>query len=245
MSKRGVLPKPREGAAALAPRPIRILLVDDHGVVRAGIRMLIESREGLKVVGEAGTRGEAVLMANRERPDIILLDLDMGGGGRALELLSELLAASNKTRIVVLTGMRDPEIHQRAVRSGAMGLVLKEMAPEELLKAIEKVHAGEAWLDRSLTASVISRFSRPGRSSQPRDSEGGRLASLTEREREVLGLVGEGLKNKQIADRLFISETTVRHHLTSIFGKLDVSSRFELIIFIYRHKLVKPSTDRP
>ena len=207
--------------------------------------MLIESREGLKVVGEAGTRGEAVLMANRERPDIILLDLDMGGGGRALELLSELLAASNKTRIVVLTGMRDPEIHQRAVRSGAMGLVLKEMAPEELLKAIEKVHAGEAWLDRSLTASVISRFSRPGRSSQPRDSEGGRLASLTEREREVLGLVGEGLKNKQIADRLFISETTVRHHLTSIFGKLDVSSRFELIIFIYRHKLVKPSTDRP
>ena len=244
-TKRGVLPKPRESAAAVAPRPIRILLVDDHGVVRAGIRMLIESREGLKVIGEAGTRGEAVLMANRERPDVILLDLDMGRGGRALDFLPELKAASNETRIVVLTGMRDPEIHQRAVRSGAMGLVLKETAPEELLKAIEKVHAGEAWLDRSLTASVLSRLSRPGKSSQTLDSEEARLASLTEREREVLTLVGEGLKNKQIADRLFISETTVRHHLTSIFSKLDVSSRFELIIFIYRHKLAIPSTDNP
>lgn len=240
-TKRGFLPKPKENTATAGPRPIRVLLVDDHGLVRAGIRLLIESRAGLKVVGEAGTRGDAVLLANRERPDVILLDLDMGGGGRALDFVPELLAVSNETRILVLTGVRDPEIHQRAVRLGAMGLVLKEKAAEDLLKAIEKIHAGEAWLDRSLTASVISKFSRQGRSGETNDEEV-KIASLTEREREVVTLVGEGLKNKQIAERLFISETTVRHHLTSIFSKLDVASRFELIILVYRHKSIVPSS---
>ena len=240
-TKRGFSPKLKEKTATAGPKPIRVLLLGDNGLVRAGIRLLIESRAGLKVVGEAGTRGDAVLLANRERPDVILLDLDMCGGGRALDFVPELLAVSNETRVLVLTGVRDAEIHQRAVRSGAMGLVLKEKAAEYLLKAIEKVHAGEAWLDRSLTASVINKFSRQGRSGETDDEEA-KIASLTEREREVVTLVGEGLKNKQIAERLFISETTVRHHLTSIFSKLDVASRFELIIFVYRHKSMVPSS---
>jgi DNA-binding NarL/FixJ family response regulator len=203
--------------------------------------LLIESRAGLKVVGEAGTRCDAVLLTNREKPDVILLDLDTGGGRQALDFMPELLTVSNETRILALTGMRDQEIHQRVVRLGAMGLVLQEKAAEDLLKAIEKVHAGEAWLDRSLTASVISKFSRPGSSSLIGDEEV-KIASLSGREREVITLVGEGLKNKQIAERLFISETTVRHHLTSIFSKLDIASRFELIIFVYRHQSMIPST---
>jgi two-component system nitrate/nitrite response regulator NarL len=220
-----------------AKKPIRILLIDDHLVVREGLRLLLESRAGLTVVGEAGNRREALAITSRERPDIILLDLDLGRAGSGLDFMPELLSAARNSRILLLTAVRDPEAHQQAVQLGAMGLVSKEKGSEELFKAIEKVYAGEVWLDRSLTARVLSGISHPGDKKSP---EAEKIASLTEREREVMALISEGLKNKDIADRLFISETTVRHHLTSIFSKLDVSNRFELIILLHKHKLAKP-----
>src|SRR5215831_144366 len=138
---------------------IRILLVDDHLVVRAGLRMLLDSHPGLTVVGEAGTRVEALTVASREKPDIILLDLNFSENS-GLQLMAELLAEGDDARILLLTGVRDSEIHQQAVRIGAMGLVLKEKAPDELFKAIEKVYAGEVWLDRSLTARVLTKIVR-------------------------------------------------------------------------------------
>src|SRR5262249_19937594 len=125
-------------------KSIRILLVDDHLVVRAGIRMLLDSRPGLTVVGEAGTRADALTAASREKPDIILLDLDFGGN-YDLDLMAELLSVAGNTCLLLLTAVRDSEVHQEAVRRGAKGVVLKEKAPEELFKAIEKVHAGEVW----------------------------------------------------------------------------------------------------
>lgn len=218
--------------------PIRILLIDDHVIVRAGLRMLIENHKGMVVVGEAGDRFDALAIAARERPQIILLDLDMGNES-GLDFLRELLDAAAGARVVMLTGVRDPEAHRRAVHLGAMGLVLKDKATEVLIKAIEKVHAGEVWLDRSLTASVLSEMSQ-AREIRRADPDARRISSLTDREREIVGLVSEGLKNKQIADMLFISEATVRNHLTSILSKLELSDRFELALYAYRHHLAKP-----
>ncbi len=219
-------------------QPIRVFLVDDHAIMRSGLRLIIEKQANLKVVGEAGNRSDALAIAGQEQPDIILLDLYLPGTS-GLDLIPELFAAASDTRILILTGVADPEAHARAMHLGAMGIVLKEKAPEVLIKAIEKVYKGEVWLDRSMIASVFGAKSRASLAKNS-DPEAAKIASLTERERMVISLISEGLRNKQIAERLFISETTVSHHLTSIFGKLQVSDRLGLIIYAYRHRLAKP-----
>lgn len=224
--------------ATPATNPIRVMLVDDHPVVRAGVRMIVEGRSEMKVVGEADNRDDALALAASERPDIILLDLDLGGES-GMALIADLIAASAETRIIILTGLRDAEAHRQAVMLGAMGIVRKEKAAEVVVSAIERVHAGDAWLDPSLMADVLSDIKRSGKPKKP-DPEADKIATLTNREREVISLVGEGIKSKEIAGRLFISETTVRHHLTSIFDKLGVADRVELLIYAYRHGLANP-----
>ena len=217
---------------------IKILIIDDHAIVRAGLRMLIESQPNMKVVGEARDCDGVLSMIACQQPDIILLDIDLGGKN-GLDSLPEIIAASPNACVIILTGVQDAQSHRRAVRSGAMGLVFKEKAAEVLIKAIERVHAGEVWLDRAMTATVLAEMARSGDADKG-DLEAAKVASLTEREREIISLVCEGLKNKQIGERLFISETTVRNHLTSILSKLDLSDRFELAIYSYRHKLAPP-----
>jgi two-component system nitrate/nitrite response regulator NarL len=217
--------------------PIRVLLIDDHVVMRMGLRMLIETQPGLSVVGEATDHDAAILSAAREQPDIILLDLDLGDQS-GLDILPELRIAAKGARVIVLTGIRDPADHQQAVRLGATGMVLKEQAFDTLVKAIERVHAGETWLDPALVANVLADRSRArGRDADP---QAAKIAALTEREREVITLISEGLKNRQIGERMSISETTVVHHLTSIFDKLGVANRLELVTYAYRHGLAKP-----
>jgi two-component system, NarL family, nitrate/nitrite response regulator NarL len=220
-----------------SPGLTRILIIDDHALVRQGIRMLIESNPGFAVVGEAGERAPALSLAAGEQPDIILLDLDLGSVS-GLDMIRELKTAAAEARILILTGLRDAGSLRRAVRLGASGIVQKEAAAEVLLKAIERVRAGEVWLDRSITASLIAEIAQGGENGQ--DPEAARIASLSAREREVITLIGEGLSNKRIAERLSISEITVRHHLTSIFAKLDVSDRLELLVYAYRNKLAGP-----
>lgn len=223
-----------------AQQTIRIVLVDDHAVMRAGLRLIIEGHPGMKVVGEAGDAATAIAVATRERPDIILLDLDLGQDS-GLDCLPHLLDAAEATRVLVLTGMDDYEAHRRAARLGAMGLVHKAKAAEIILKAIEKVYAGEVWFDRSLLGGMLSDISRSGQQKKG-DPEAEKIATLTRREREVVTLICEGLKNRQISERLFISETTVSHHLTSIFGKLGVTDRLELVVYAYTQGIVKPPT---
>ena len=200
--------------------------------------MIIQSRAGMTIVGEAGNRDDALSLAASEHPNIILLDLDLGGDS-GMNLITDLIAASSEARIIILTGVRDPEVHRQAVLLGGMGIVKKEKAAEVLITAIERVHLGEAWLDPSLVAGVLSEMtlSSKGRKIDP---EAEKIAALTNREREVIALVGEGIKSREIAGRLFISETTVRHHLTSIFDKLGVADRVELLIYAYRHGLASP-----
>lgn len=213
---------------------IRVLIVDDHAVVRAGLRMLIDQDPDMKVTSVAGNRSEALVAATSDPPNIIILDIVLGDED-GLSLLPELRAVAPNARVLVLTGLRSSESQRQAMRAGAMGIVLKEHAVEVLIKAIKKVHHGEVWLDRLTMGSVLQEMTEE---KQP-DPDQEKIASLTDREREVVSLVGEGLKNKQIAAKLFISETTVTHHLSSVFSKLAVSDRLELIIYAFRHGLAK------
>jgi DNA-binding NarL/FixJ family response regulator len=203
--------------------------------------MLIEQESCLRVVGEAGDLSTAVQLAAREHPDIILLDLDMGGQS-GLDILPDLLASASEARVLVLTGIRDAKVHRDAIRRGALGVVAKEQAAEVLLKAIKKVQAGEAWLDRMTMGHVLAEI-RSRNALEGADPEKAKIAALSNREREVLDLVSEGLKNQEIGERLFISDHTVRHHISAIFAKLDVSGRLELILYAYRHRLAKPPSD--
>lgn len=212
------------------------MIVDDHSVIRSGLRMLIEQDQTMTVVAMAGTPAEALLLATREKPDIIVLDL-MLGEEDGLEFLPQLCKTSPNSRVLILTGVQSSDSHRMAIRRGAMGIVLKQQAADLLLKAIRKVHAGEVWIDRSMMSSVLSDVRNERH--EEADPEAEKIASLTPREREVIALVSEGLKNKLIGERLFISETTVTHHLSSIFSKLDVSDRLELIIYAFRHGLAK------
>jgi two-component system nitrate/nitrite response regulator NarL len=224
--------------SAAATNPIRVLLVDDHSLFRAGLRLIIERLPGMELVGDAGNRTEALAKAGLENPDIILLDIDLGGEN-GLDLIPELLEAAVNARIIMITGSRDPEAYRQAVLRGAMGVVPKEKAAEVLIKAIERVKAGEAWLDPVTVASLLSEITARNKPKAVSPEEA-KIATLTKREREVVSLVGEGIKSREIADRLFISETTVRHHLTSIFDKLGVADRVELMLYAYRHELANP-----
>lgn len=213
---------------------IRVLIVDDHAVVRAGLRMLIDQDPDLEVTSLAGNRSEALAAAASDQPNIIILDIVLGDED-GLTLLPELTGISPNSRVLVLTGLRSSDSQRKAMRAGAMGIVLKEHAAETLIKAIKKVHHGEVWLDRLTMGSVLKEMTEKKQADPDQD----KIATLTEREREVVSLVGEGLKNKQIAAKMFISETTVTHHLSSVFSKLAVSDRLELIIYAFRHGLAK------
>jgi len=211
-------------------------MVDDQLIVREGLRMLIENHPGSKVVAMAGTRSEALAILAREKIDLIILNLELGGYS-ALSFIPQLREATKTARVLVLTGLRDSETHQKAAQLGAMGVVLKEDAAELLLKAIEKVYKGEAWLDRLTLGNLLWQMSNHDIS--PPDPQTTKISSLTDRERQVILLIAEGLKNRQIAQRLFISPTTVTHHLSSIYSKLGVSDRLELVIYAFTNKLAK------
>ena len=216
---------------------IRVLLLGDYPIVRSALRLLLERQPAINIVGENANRAGAVDRAS-EPPDIILVDLDSSDGPR-LDFLPKLLARADGSRAVILTASRDSEIHQRLVRLGALGVVPKELPAEMLFKAIEKVNAGEIWMDRSMMAGVLRAMSS-AKGAHKKDSEAKKIATLTKREREIVALFGAGIDSKKAAKRLFVSETTVRHHLTAIFDKLGVSNRFELVFYAYRHGLAKP-----
>ncbi|MFL6546662.1 MAG: response regulator, partial [Candidatus Udaeobacter sp.] len=220
-----------------SPMPIRIMLVDDHQMFLSSLKMLIDSTPNLTVVGTATTAEQALKVAAETQPDIILLDLNLHGRS-ALEFLPDLLKTASKSRVLILTVGTFDDSRREAIRLGAVGVVMKEAAFEVLHKAICKVHEGEIWLDRSLLGSLLKEMSsRDG--IKDGDKEKTKITSLTKRERDVIQLIGEGLKNKDIASRLFISETTVHHHLTAIFGKLDVADRVGLVIYSYQHGLAQ------
>ena len=216
--------------------PIRIVILDSHTLVRAGLRLIVESQPGLKVVGEAGEATEGLEIIACQKPDIILLKIDPVGS-IGLEIIKELFKASNRSRVILLARIDEAQVHLRAVQEGVLGIVLKTQPPEILIKAIQKVHAGEAWIERSLIANLLSSLTN-AQQLIGQDPELEHIAQLSPRERQLIQMIGRGLKNQKIAELLCLSETTVRHHLTSIYSKLGVSDRLELLVFAHRYSLV-------
>jgi DNA-binding NarL/FixJ family response regulator len=218
--------------------PIRILLVDDHQSFLWGLVKLIESDgPGMKVVGTASDMAEALTIAEREQPDVILLDIDLHGVS-SLESMSALLKIT-KSSVLILTGLRDTEVRDRAMLSGARGVVQKEESAEVILRAIKCVERGEIWLDRVSTGRIFTKLLKPlnGEASP----EAAQIRSLTPREREIIDVIimhGRST-NKEIAGHLNMSEHTLRNHLTSIYGKLEVENRLELVMYALKHGLSK------
>ena len=219
-----------------APRlsPIKVAIIEDHSIVRAGLRMLIENGSRMMVLWETTTATAALSDSTLATPDVILLDLHLGAE-HGHEHVSELLRRFSPSRILVLTALHDTQQHLAAINAGASGVVIKEQAPEVLLKAIEGIKDGASWLTSTLKPSEVSKLFQ-GKTETP-DPEAQKIARLTPRELEIVGLVSEGLNGERIARKLEISEATVRNHLTSILAKLDLSNKFELAVYAHRHKL--------
>jgi two-component system nitrate/nitrite response regulator NarL len=211
---------------------IRILVADDHVIFRDGLRKLLEVSEDVQIVGEASNGVECVKMLAKFKPDILLLDLRMPEKD-GLAVLEEVNFDTLPTRVIVLTAAEDDRDVVRAMRLGARGVVLKQSASDLLLKSIRKVYDGEIWLDNRMTAEVIDAFKKSSESGQRREKP-----LLSEREKEIVQLVAQGFRNREIGEKLFISEQTVKNHLHNIFDKLGVSDRLELALYAIHHRLI-------
>lgn len=216
-------------------RPIRVFLVDDHKTTLWGLQRLIEgAAPRMQLAGTACCRSEMLARVPPAKPDVVVMDIDLGGDN-ALDALPDLLRETS-TQVLVLTGIRNQNTHEKAILCGARGVVQKEMSAETLLQAIDKVFAGEIWLDRILMGKVLGSLTDP-RWRQKVSPESLSIASLTQREVEIIGSVvkNKGAKNKVIAGHLHISEHTLRNHLSVIYEKLGVNGRLELFLFATDH----------
>jgi DNA-binding NarL/FixJ family response regulator len=224
-----------ETKAPAPPSSIRVCIIDDHAIVRAGLRMLLESNVRMGVLWETASASQALSSTNLKAPDVLLLDLDLGTEN-GLDFISKLVEKFRPCRVLVLTAIHDTQMHLAAVAAGASGVVVKEQAPETLLQAIESVHNGEAWLGKSLMTAVMGRFSKD-LAADKKDPDASKISMLTPRECEIVALVSDGFNGEKIAKQLGISEATVRNHLTSILSKLGLSNKFELAVYALRHGL--------
>lgn len=218
------------------PLPIRVLLVDDHQIVLLGLEKLIDdSRADMEIVGSATTIEDAKRLVHEKKPDILLLNIFLGET-ECIDFIPEFIE-NKHTRVVVFTGVCDAKTIDRAVFSGARGVVFKKDSTQNILKAIEKVHEGELWLDRNSASRILVGLSHGGEKTQP-ELEAEKILTLTRKERTIVRTFAQetcSLQNKQIAAMLCISEHTLRNHLTSIFSKLEITNRFDLFMFAKRH----------
>jgi two-component system, NarL family, nitrate/nitrite response regulator NarL len=211
---------------------IRVLVADDHAIFRDGLRKLLEGAEDVQIVGEAANGVECAKLLAKHKPDILLLDLRMPEKD-GLGVLEEINFDSTPTRVIILTAAEDDRDVVRAMRLGARGVVLKQSASDLLIKSIRKVNEGEIWLDNRMTAEVIDAFKKSSESGQRREKP-----LLSDREKEIVQLVAQGFRNREIGEKLYISEQTVKNHLHNIFDKLGVSDRLELALYAIHHRLI-------
>jgi DNA-binding NarL/FixJ family response regulator len=213
-----------------------VLVADDQSMVRAGFRRLLTGEEGIEVVAEAGNGQEAIEKAARFHPTVVLMDIRMPELD-GLEATRRILAADRAARVLILTTFDLDEYVYEALRAGASGFVLKDDPPEQLIAAVRTVAAGDALLSPAVTRRVIKQFVRVPRPEPPRE-----LEELTAREREILRLIAGGLSNAEIGEQLYISETTVKTHVTHIFQKLGLRDRVQAVVLAYQTGLFESDT---
>jgi DNA-binding NarL/FixJ family response regulator len=225
-------------ASSAAGAPIRVVLADDQALVRAGFRALLDAQDDIDVVGEAGDGDQAVRVVRRLAPDVVLMDIRMPGtDGLAA---TRTIASDDRlsgTRIVILTTFELDEYVFEAIRSGASGFLVKDTEPVELLRAVRAVAAGDALLSPGVTRRLIGEFAAKTREARPSPA----LDVLTDREREVMALVAEGLTNDEIAERLYVSPMTAKTHVSRAMVKLGARDRAQLVVFAYESGLVRPT----
>jgi two-component system response regulator DevR len=212
-------------------RPLRILVVDDHEVVRQGLVSLLERREHFQVVAEAGTAAEAVEMARKFEPDLVIMDVRLPDGS-GIEACREIRAEFPTTRVVILTSYPDEEAVLSAIIAGASGYLLKQMRSRDLVSALESVGRGESLLDPAVTEKVLDRVRRIATGTYTDE-----LAQLTQQEQKILLLVAEGKTNKEIASEVFLSDKTVKNYVSSILSKLNLERRAQAAAFVARHRM--------
>src|SRR5258707_9174985 len=220
---------------AKTKQQIRVLMADDHAIFRDGLRKLLEGDEAKVIVGEAQNGAECIKLLAKLKPDILLLDLRMPDKD-GLAVLEEVNFDSLPTRVIVLTAAEDDRDVVRAMRLGARGIVLKQSASDLLVRSIQRVHGGEIWLDNRMTPEVMKAFAKSSDGGPRRDKP-----LLSEREKQIVQLVAQGYRNKEIGEKLFISEQTVKNHLHNIFDKIGDSERLELSLYAIHHRLIEQS----
>jgi DNA-binding NarL/FixJ family response regulator len=221
--------------------PVRVLVVDDDDLMRAGLRAMLSSDSAIDVAGEAGTGRAAVEAAARLRPDLVLMDVRMPDGD-GISATREVLATAPGVRVVILTTFEDDDYIFGALAAGASGFLLKRTRPEELLAAVHTVAAGDSLLSPSVTRTVIERMATAP--APPAGAAARLLGELTPREREVLELVARGLSNGEIAAALVIEESTVKTHVKRILAKLRLRDRIQAVIFAYESGIIRPGPVR-
>ncbi len=215
---------------------IRVLVVDDQALVRGGFRLILESQPGVEVVGEAADGREALAMARELRPDVVLMDVRMPGMD-GLEATRRLLSGGEAPRVLMLTTFDLDEYVYDALRAGASGFLLKDVRPEQLADAVRVVADGETLLAPAITQRLVQQYVRRLRPGTTRPAA---LDSLTERELAVLRLIARGRSNAEIATDLFLSETTVKTHVSHVFGKLGLRDRAQAVVMAYESGLIEP-----
>lgn len=213
--------------------PIRVVLVDDQALFRAGIRMVIDSQPDLEVVGEAADGREGIDVVRATRPDVVLMDVRMPVMD-GLTATAEILTDPGAPRVVVLTTFDLDEAAARAIQHGASGFLLKDSEPESLLSAVRTVHSGSSVIAASATRELFAHIAARGTAAPVPSSWNG----LTDREREIFALAAQGLSNAEIAEREYLSEATVKTHISRILTKLGLRDRVQLVVFAYEHGLV-------
>jgi two-component system response regulator DevR len=214
------------------PHVLRLLVVDDHEVVRQGLAALLDRREGFQVVAEAGTVAESLEQARRHMPDIVVMDVRLPDGS-GIEACREIRAELPATRVVMLTSYPDEEAVLSAIVAGASGYLLKQVRARDLVSALEAVGRGESLLDPAVTEKVLERIRRIASGSQETDE----LSQLTGQERKILLLVAEGKTNKEIAAEIYLSDKTVKNYVSSILAKLNLERRAQAAAFVAKHRL--------
>jgi DNA-binding NarL/FixJ family response regulator len=212
-------------------RPLRLLVVDDHEVVRHGLVSLLERREHFQVVAEAGTAAEAVEMARKFEPDLVVMDVRLPDGS-GIEACREIRAEFPSTRVVILTSYPDEEAVLSAIIAGASGYLLKQIRGRDLVSALESVGRGESLLDPAVTEKVLDRVRRIATGTYTDE-----MAQLTQQEQKILLLVAEGKTNKEIASEVFLSDKTVKNYVSSILSKLNLERRAQAAAFVARHRM--------